>query len=364
MLVALPAEVASPRSSNVFDTIILSLPNSFGRMMAPRGRPSRRSLYERLDAAIAQLNEDYGGLPSEEQAADIWSDLWHRDTHHSTAIEGNTLALEDVEQLLERGRTTHAKPMVEYLEVRGYADAAKWVYSQARRGGAGQADRPLLTLQEVRNVHYQTMRLVWEVEPHPHASEQEGPGDFRRHQIARFPGGMKPPSWTEVDSQMRTWVDEACGMDELPGGHVMERFAYLHHRFEQVHPFIDGNGRTGRLLLNLLLARRGFTPIVIEKRHRDRYLDCLQAADAGNLSRLAEMLVRQVLDSIERFALPALAAREQLVPLASLTTDAVNEPSLRAAAIRGRLRAAKNEAGRWLSSRAAVEEYLAKRYQR
>lgn len=328
--------------------------------MSPRGRPTRQSLYARLDMAIGRLHRDFGGLPTPEQAADIWSDLWHRDTHHSTAIEGNTLALTDVEQLLERGRATHAKPLEEYLEVRGYADAAKWVYAQRGEPAIG----PLLTLQEVRHVHFQSMRLVWEIDPRHYAQDAEGPGDFRRHQIARFAGGMKPPSWTEVDPQMRTWVDEACDYDELPGAHEMQRLAYLHHRFEQIHPFLDGNGRTGRLLLNLMLIRLGFAPIVIEKRQRDRYFDSLQTADAGNLASLSELLTRRVLDSIERFALPALATSTQLVPLGGLANGDIGEPALRAAAIRGRLRAAKNESGHWMSSREAVEEYLASRHRR
>jgi Fic family protein len=332
--------------------------------MAPRGRPSRKSLFERLDRAIAQLHQEYGGLPSEEQAADIWSDLWHRDTHHSTAIEGNTLALAEVEELLERGRTARSKPIAEYLEVRGYADAARWVYSQAVNGVGPSRGEPLLTMQEVRHVHFQTMRLVWDVAPHPHADENEGPGAFRRHQIMRFPSGMKPPSWTEVDGLMRTWVDEACGFATPEGAHDMERLAYLHHRFEQIHPFLDGNGRTGRLLLNLMLVRRGYVPVVIESRRRNRYLDCLQDADAGNLAALAALLTRQALDSIERFALPALAADHQLVPLSSLASDELGEPALRAAATRGRLRAAKDESGRWLSSRDAVEAYLSDRYRR
>ncbi|WP_100447360.1 Fic family protein [Glycomyces xiaoerkulensis] len=332
--------------------------------MSPRGRPSRETLYARLDTAVAELHEVYGGLPGADQAADVWSDLWHRDTHHSTAIEGNTLALSDVEQLLERDRTAHAKPMAEYLEVRGYADAAKWVYAQAADGRVQTDEAPLVTMQEVRHLHFQTMRLVWEVAPHPHASPEEGPGSFRRHQIAEFPGGMKPPSWTEVDSLTRTWVDEACDFDGIPGKHAVERLAYLHHRFELIHPFLDGNGRTGRLLLNLLLVRRGFVPIVIEKRRRDRYLDALQSADAGRISSLAELLARQVLDSIERFALPALATSTHLAPLASLASDDLGEPALRAAAIRGRLRAAKNESGQWVSSAEAVEEYRASRYKR
>ncbi|GAB3992697.1 hypothetical protein GCM10029992_02490 [Glycomyces albus] len=235
------------------------------------------------------------------------------------------------------------------------------MYEQGIESGTGSA---LVTLQEVRHLHFQTMRLVWDVAPHPHSSDAEGPGAFRRHQIAWFPGGMKPPSWTEVDSHMQTWVDAACEFDRLPGRHDIERLAHLHHDFEQIHPFLDGNGRVGRLLLNLLLIRRGYVPIVIEKRRRDRYLDCLQAADAGNPAMLAEFLTRQALDSIERFALSALASVDHLVPLSGLATAEIGEPALRAAAIRGRLRAAKNDAGRWLSSREAVEEYLASRHRR
>ncbi|MFI7533898.1 hypothetical protein [Streptosporangium sp. NPDC049376] len=90
-----------------------------------------------------------GGLPSPAEAEDIWSDIWHQEAHNSTAIEGNTLVLQEVEKLLEEGRAVGAKPLRDYMEVRGYGDAAKWVYGQTLEPGDWQ-NGDLITLQEIR----------------------------------------------------------------------------------------------------------------------------------------------------------------------------------------------------------------------
>ncbi len=70
------------------------------------------------------MAKDLGGLPSPKESETIWTDIWHLEAHHSTAIEGNTLVLREVETLLEQGRAVGSKPLKEYMEVRGYADAA------------------------------------------------------------------------------------------------------------------------------------------------------------------------------------------------------------------------------------------------
>ena len=92
-----------------------------------RGRPSRKTVYERLDAALKELQVRLGGLPTPKESESIWSDIWHLEAHHSTALEGNTLVLREVEALLGSGRAVGAKPLKEYMEVQGYATAAKWV---------------------------------------------------------------------------------------------------------------------------------------------------------------------------------------------------------------------------------------------
>ncbi len=86
--------------------------------MAGRGRPSRANVYERLGHALAELDQRFGGLPSPKEAESIWTDIWHQEAHHSTALEGNTLVLREVEMLLVEGRAVGAKPLREYNEVR------------------------------------------------------------------------------------------------------------------------------------------------------------------------------------------------------------------------------------------------------
>ena len=79
--------------------------------MSTRGRPSRLVIYERLDMQIAELWQRMGGLPSPTEAGDVWRNIWYQEAHHSTAIEGNTLVLQQVEALLAEGRAVGDKQL-------------------------------------------------------------------------------------------------------------------------------------------------------------------------------------------------------------------------------------------------------------
>jgi Fic family protein len=335
---------------------------------ATRGRPSRETIFERFAAALAEL-EQFGGLPTPAEASSIWDDLWHLEAHNSTAIEGNTLVLREVERLLEDGKAVGAKPLKDYLEVRGYGDAARWVYAQAQGGGQLRGDR-LITVTEIREIHRLAMSPVWEVEPHPEATAAEAPGGFREHDIHPFSGGMTPPSWTDVSAQLTSWVDRvnALGADISAGAtapaEIALALAEVHAAFERIHSFLDGNGRTGRLVLNLLLVRLGFPPAIVFKRDRDRYLQSLDQADKGDPGRLAELLARSVIDNLHRFVVPNIAGPARLVPLRSLEDDELSFEALRQAARRGRLQAHQGSDGVWRASRHAVTRYKKTRYRR
>jgi hypothetical protein len=145
------------------------------------------------------------------EAQAIWEDIWHQEAHHSTALEGDTLALRQVQALLDRGRAIGAKPLSEYNEVRGYADAAQWVYGQALKPGDWHDGR-LITIAEVRQVQHTAMTLVWDVAPHPDATGRERPGSFREHDIRPFGGGMTPPSWPLVPAQVQRWVESPASL--------------------------------------------------------------------------------------------------------------------------------------------------------
>lgn len=328
-----------------------------------RGRPTRASVYERLRVQIDELRGALGGLPAPELAQDIWHDIWLQEAHHSTAIEGNTLVLSQVERLLEEGRAVGNKELREYMEVRGYADAATWVYSRALQPGEWSSGE-LLSLTELRHVHRLALTPVWDVSPHPSAEESERPGSFRRHDIRPFPGGMRPPPWPEVPAMLSDWLAEVQALSSERDAVDPEALARVHARFEQVHPFLDGNGRTGRLVLNLLLVRLGYPPAIVFKAERRKYLAALGNADRGDHGPLGELLARAILDNLHKFVVPAVAGPSRLVPLPALASERISANALRVAATRGRLNASKAPDGTWRSTPAWVDQYLAQRYER
>lgn len=189
-----------------------------------------------------------GGLPSPNQSESIWSEIWHQESLHSTALEGNTLALREVAELPDQVRAVGARPLKEYNEATGYAKAAQWVYSQAlepddRSSGA------LISLNELRCIHHLAMTAVWEVAPHDQATPEEGPGHWRTHDIQPLQGGRTPPPWSEVPAHIAAWVDEvnATG-DRLrtpangPSEPLPEQLARLHNVFQRIHPSSTATG--------------------------------------------------------------------------------------------------------------------------
>jgi hypothetical protein len=207
------------------------------------------------------------------------------------------------------------------------------------------------------------MTPVWNVTPHPQATERETPGSFREHDIEPFSSGMAPPPWTDVAPQVDTWLEDANAIEPRTKG-FPEVVARSHCRFEQIHPFLGGNGRTGRLVLNLVLIRLGYPPAIVYKNQRPQYLRALRRADGGDPGALGEFMARAILDNLYKFIVPAVAGPARLVPLAALETPELSHSALRVAAVRGRLQATKGPDGQWRSSRNWVDQYMDSRYRR
>jgi Fic family protein len=336
--------------------------------MKHAGRPSNRVIFVRFVETAKNLAA-YGGLPSLEQASDIWDDIWYVEAHNSTGIEGNTLALKEVKALLQQGRSVGGKKLKEYLEVEGYGKAAKWVYSQARAPKTFIPDG-LLSITELCFIHELLLESLWKVSPHKDALPSETPGAFRKHDILPFDEGMTPPPFTDVLPQVMSWVsavnrfgedvkNEVVSPDEIP-----VKLAKIHCDFERIHPFLDGNGRTGRLVLNLILVRLGFPPAIILKIRREQYIKALSQADNGNYASLAAIIAKAVLDNVHRFIMPSFAKNSDWVLLDSLATKQMSYPALRQAAYRGRLESKIGDDGLVYSTRKAVTEYLHSKYKR
>jgi Fic family protein len=330
--------------------------------MSGPGRPSRLTVYRQLDRAVAEL-ENVGGLPLPAEAEGIWEGIWVEETHNSTAIEGNTLVQRQVQLLLEEGRAVGSKKLAEYLEVQSYGEAALWVYRQAHRSDRDWSDDSILHLSEVREIHERVIATVWRHAPPERLHDQEGPGSFRRHDIQPFSSGMRPPAWPDVPQLMHNWVAAANDPPAERSAHLMEHLAGLHAAFERIHPFRDGNGRVGRLLLNVLLVRHGYPPAIVYKRDRAKYLRALARSDKGDDGPLAELFARSVKHSIDRFLLPGLAGPHRMVPLTALADAELSHNALHTAAKRGRLRA-QRQRDQWYSTKQWVDEYKRSRYRR
>jgi Fic/DOC family len=193
--------------------------------------------------------------------------------------------------------------------------------------------------------------------------KDERPGAYRSGEIEPLRAGLRPPAKSLVPSLMADWVEKANG-DPSSDCHLIEHLAALHAEFERIHPFPDGNGRVGRLLLSALLVQNGYPPAIIYKEERRKYLRRLELADEGDSAPLGELLARSVREGIYRFLMPKLAGPLSVVPLAGLADKELSKSALVAAAQRGRLRANKYTGGAWYSTRQWVDEYKRSRRRR
>jgi len=293
--------------------------------------------------------------------SDVWADIWREETHNSTALEGNTLRMRQVQVLLDDGVVTgSANELREWLEVKAYADAARWVYHHAF---VGRWERPetMITESDIRRIHDLVVRSVWAHFPPEGLVADEMPGAYRLkdHDPLRPDLPVRPCS--TVPSLVHNWVESANGPAEDHDRHLIDRLAELHAAFERIHPFPDGNGRVGRLVLTLLLVRYGYPPAIVHKDERRKYLRALKQADERDPRPLAQLLARSVRDGIYRFLMPKLAGPLSVVPIAGLADDDLSRYALVAAAQRGRLKAHKYSHG-WYSTRQWVNEYKASRH--
>lgn len=309
-----------------------------------RGRPSLQQVLARLDEEVTLLHDRLGGLPRAVEADQILREIWLDDVHNSTAIEGNTMTRAQVADLVERGQASAT--LVESLEVESYARAADWVYRHA-------ADYKGVPMSVVSEIHKIALELVWKVQP---PATRDQPGGWRKGPVKV--GAVKVSVPAAIPADLDAWSESTRSLGDM---HPVVHAAIHHAWFERIHPFVDGNGRVGRLLLNFILIQRGYPLAVILKSQRRRYLQALRIADGGNANPLAEVIARAVSDALTRFLIPKLAGEAKLVPFSALSAySPYSAEYLRKLVLRGRLRAIR-DGHLWLSSRAWLAEYMAKR---
>lgn len=270
----------------------------------------------------------------------LHEDLQVRLTFHSNAIEGNTLSLRETQLVIEQGITIGGHSLKEHLEATNHATA------YAAMTALADVATPL-SITAILDLH----RLVTD-----HILDE--PGQFRRGAVSIRGAQLTPPPAREVPALMETWLAWLDG--EGRQYEPVTRATIAHHGFLAVHPFLDGNGRTARLLLNLMLLRAGYPPALLLQEWRLGYLEALAQADRGRYNPLLNLLGRAVESGLDLY-LDACAATPEAawLPLAELATGTAYSAEYLALLIRkGRLAGTKRS-GRWHSTRAALARYEA-----
>lgn len=217
-------------------------------------REDFRELFLRVDSEKRELDRRRPLTAGE--LARLRDDFTINYTYNSNAIEGNTLTLSETRLVLE-GVTIDQKPLNDHLEAVGHRDAFQYMLSLV-------SDDAPLTERVIRELH----SLVLMDRP-------QDKGVYRRIPVMISGASHTPPQPYLIEPKMEQLVAEFNANKNHV--HPLERIAKFHLDFEGVHPFVDGNGRTGRLLLNFALMRLGYLPINIKFTDRRRYYAAFEA---------------------------------------------------------------------------------------
>ena len=224
--------------------------------------------YKLLCSKKEQLKQLYEQLPKEVlQSFDKSFEIEY--THNSTAIEGNTLSLIQTKAVLEDGISVGVKTLREIYEVVNHDKAFGFIKKCIAEGKA-------LDEKIIKDIHALLMDNIIT-------------GGIYRNVEVRITGAKhKPPMPNEMYQQIKNFYAD---MPYKANGNDIELAAWTHAEFVKVHPFVDGNGRTSRMIMNYQLMASGFLPVSIAKENRLEYFEALEEyAVDGNLNPFAEMI--------------------------------------------------------------------------
>ena len=262
-------------------------------------------------------------------------------TYHSNAIEGNTLTLRETMLVLKEGLTVGGKSLREHLEVTNHKQAIDYVYSLLKKSEIEEID--------LLEIHALVLGKI----------EEHNAGFYRKERMRITGSEYSPPPPNKIPTLMAEFVNsfENEPKEKLA---VIEFSARAHFWLVHINPFIDGNGRTARLLMNLFLMRHGFPPAVILKSDRPRYYTALEAAHKGNLQQFVEIVARSLERSLDLY-LEVLERPSEKTDFISLADAAKLTPYsqeyLSLLARKGRLHALKRKRN-WVTTRRDLEEYI------
>ena len=221
-------------------------------------------------------------------------------TYNSNGIEGHTLTLQETKMVLEHGITIKGKNLREHFEAKNHEQAIYFVEKLAN-------SKCPITEKDIFDIHSLVLQNI----------EIEFAGRYRNGQVRILSANFVPPSYMKVRELMKELIDFVNSNEENLSR--VELIARFNHKFGWIHPFFDGNGRTARLLMNLLFMRAGYTPAIILKNNREQYYRSLNRANKGDYSSFT-LLVAQALERSLDLYLESCGAlgSDEYVPLSIL----------------------------------------------
>ena len=212
-------------------------------------------MFEKIDELYKKLR----ALPPLSVATEerLMAEFMVRYTYNSNAIEGSTLTERETALVLKDDMTIEGKPLKYHLDAIGHRDAFALVRREAEAGSA-------LTEALIKRIH-----------SHILLRDEDERGHYRTVNVHISGSDVVLPSAQFVPKKMAELMERYNG--EMQKWHPIQRAAVFHLAFESVHPFIDGNGRTGRLILNFELMKAGYPPIDVKFADKGRYYYCLQS---------------------------------------------------------------------------------------
>ena len=227
-----------------------------------------------------QILDQSRPLPSA-SVKSLVDDFRLRFTHETTAIEGNTLTLRETQAVLEEGITVHGKSLREHLEVINANESLDFLES-AIKTNEQVTERLMMRFHEI------LMKGIL----------KEEVGMYRR--IPVYIKGAKhvPPNWIKIPKLMQefeTWLRDSNDL------HPVVLAAKAHIRLARIHPFVDGNGRTCRLLVNYILMQHGYPPALFSSDKRDEYMKALDEVEDGNEDEFIQVTSQAVEWTMDRY---------------------------------------------------------------
>ena len=202
-------------------------------------------------------------------------------TYNSNAIEGNTLTLSETKVVLENGITIKGKPLKDHLEIINHKEAIEFIEELVEKDSN-------LNEYKIKAIHHLILKEI----------DMQNAGEYRNENVLISGAKHIPPIYINVPYEMQKLIEKYNEWDNL---HPIIKACYLHGEFVKIHPFIDGNGRTARLLLNFELIKNGYPPVIIKNENRVEYYDSLDEAhttnDYSNFIKIIISLLNESLDN-------------------------------------------------------------------